>query len=291
MNILNVHLQVADLKRSEEFYGETLGFKVADSGPQSIELRAESFGEPLLTLTEVANAAPRPQWSTGLFHAAILLPNRKELARVLKRLAERRYRMQGFADHGVNEAIYLADPDGNGIELYADRPQTEWPLSKDGLEMFTKALDVRDLMAELGDDAEDWSGIHSSTTMGHIHLQVSDLGKAEHFYHRTLGFDIMQKTFVGALFLSSDGYHHHIGLNTWSSRGASAAPKESVGLSRFTIGISDLVALRRVQLQCQSSGFALEEIQQAKNALPSLLVRDPDGIEIAFVVQERIFVN
>ena len=291
MRILNVHLQVADLVRAEEFYCGILGFKVATTGPQSIELRAESFGDPIIRLTEVPNATPRLEPSTGLFHVAILLPNRKELARILKRLAEVRYRLQGFADHGVSEAIYLADPDGNGIELYADRPRTEWPITDDGLEMYTKALDVDDLMVELGTDVQEWKGIHPATTMGHIHLQVSDLGKAEHFYHRTLGFDIMQKTFVGALFLSADGYHHHIGLNIWNSKGASPAAKDAVGLSRFTVEMSDLIALRHIQLQCQRSGIELEEVQPDKSSMPSLLVRDPDGIEVEFVVQERIFVN
>lgn len=291
MRILNVHLQVADLGRAEEFYCDLLGFKVASTGPQSLELRAESFGNTIMTLTEVPDATPRPASSTGLFHAAILLPNRKELAKVLKRLVERRYRLQGFADHGVSEAIYLADPDGNGIELYADRPKSAWPFTDDGLEMYTKALDVDDLMSELGADIQEWKGIHAATTMGHIHLQVSDLGKAEHFYHRTLGFDIMQKTFVGALFLSAGGYHHHIGLNIWNSKGASPAPKDAVGLTRFTVEMSDLISLRHIQLQCQQSGFVLEEIQQDKSSMPSLLVRDPDGIEVEFIVQERIFVN
>jgi catechol 2,3-dioxygenase len=274
-----------------EFYADILGFEPVDEDGRILELFSDIDGEPLVTIEELPNAAPRPEFSTGLYHVAFLMPTRKELARILARLAEKRYPLQGFADHGVSDAIYLADPDGNGIELYADKPRDEWPKKNGTIEMFTHPLDLENLLSEITGDTPAWEGIHPETTIGHIHLQVSDLSKSGPFYHDNLGYDIVQKSFPGALFVSTGGYHHHIGLNTWNSRGASAPPDGSVGMVRFSVETADLITLRHLQVQFLHKGVQFEEIPSENNSMPALMVHDPDGIEIQIVVQQRVLVN
>ena len=291
MRINNVHLLTRDLQRLKSFYTEILGFNCVDEEEGILDLCTEIGQDPLLTVEEETTAQDRPAGSPGLYHIAILMPTRKDLARHLKRLAEERYPMQGFADHGVSEAIYLADPDGNGLELYVDRPAESWPRKKGEIEMFTKPLDLEDLLSELKNDSDAWDGIHPDARVGHIHLQVSDLSKSGTFYHDVLGYDITQKNFPGALFLANDGYHHYIGLNTWNSKGAVPAQKGSAGLVRFSIETLDLITLRHLQVQFLHKGIAFEEIPSENNSMPSLLVTDPDGLEIEIVVQQRVLVN
>lgn len=291
MKISSIQLRTSNLARLREFYVDVLGFEPGEEEGDILELFSDIDQDPLVTIEEYPEATPRPEFSTGLYHVAFLMPNRTELARILARLAEKRYPLQGFADHGVSEAIYLADPDGNGIELYADRPQAEWPMKKGELEMFTHPLDLENLLSEIGDVASEWDGIHPETTVGHIHLQVSDLSKSGPFYHGILGYDIVQKNFPGALFLSTGGYHHHIGLNTWNSNGALAPPIGSAGLVRFSVETADLITLRHLQVQFLHKGVQFEEIPSENNSMPSLLVRDPDGIEIEIIVQQRVLVN
>ena len=291
MKISSIQLRTANLTGLRDFYADTLGLEPREVNEGTLELFADIDGEPLVTLEEHADAMPRPEFSTGLYHVAFLMPSRKELARLLARLAEQRYPLQGFADHGVSEAIYLADPDGNGIELYSDRPRDQWPQKKGALEMFTHPLDLENLMSELGDSDEEWDGIHPETTVGHIHLQGSDLAKSGAFYHDILGYDIVQKDFPGALFMSTGGYHHHIGINTWNSKNAPTPPTNSTGLVRFSIETADLITLRHLQVQFLHKGIQFEEIPSSSNTMPSLTVHDPDGIEIKIVVQQRVLVN
>ncbi len=291
MKINNIRLLTRDARRLKSFYTDILGFysELQDDG--IIDLSAEIGQGPLITLEESTSAQDRPGGSPGLYHVAILMPTRKDLARHLRRLAEERYPLQGFADHGVSEAIYLADPDGNGIELYVDRPADAWPRKKGEIEMFTKPLDLEDLLSELERGEPAWDGIHPDARIGHIHLQVSDLTTSGAFYHDVLGYDITQKNFPGALFLASDGYHHHIGLNSWNTKGSVPAPKGSAGLARFSIETLDLITLRHLQVQFLHKGITFEEIPSENNSMPSLVVSDPDGIEIEIVVQQRVLVN
>jgi catechol 2,3-dioxygenase len=291
VRISSAQLRTANLDRLSDFYVEVLGFEPVEHEHGELGLYADIDGDPLIVLTESMEATPRPDFTTGLYHIAILFPNRKELAKVLARLSEKRYPLQGFANHGVSEAIYIADPDGNGIELYRDLPREEWPRKNGEIEMFTKPLDLEDLLTELGDEPKEWDGIHPETTLGHIHLQVSDLTKSGAFYHDILGYDIVQKSFPGALFLSTGGYHHHVGLNTWNSKGASSAPKGSAGLVRFSIETSDLITLRHLQVQFLHKGVSVHEIPSENNSMPALVVHDPDGIEIEIVVHQRVLVN
>lgn len=291
MRISSIHLRTANLDRLSDFYVEVLGFEPVEHENGDLGLYSDIDGDALIVISESAEAQPRPEFTTGLYHLAILVPNRKELAKVLARLSEKRYPLQGFADHGVSEAIYLADPDGNGIELYRDRARENWPRKNGEIEMFTKPLDLENLLTELGDEPKEWDGIHPETTVGHIHLQASDLAKSGQFYQDILGYDIVQKNFLGALFLSTGGYHHHVGLNTWNSKGASPAPKGSVGLVQFSVETSDLITLRHLQVQFLHKGVSVKEIPSENNSMPALVVHDPDGIEIQIVVHQRVLVN
>lgn len=291
MRITDIHLATHDQDRLQAFYQNILGFKSEEQDDGSLNLCTEIGSDPLIRITEDLTAPERSEATPGLYHVAILMPNRKALARHLRRLAEERYPLQGFADHGVSEAIYLSDPDGNGLELYVDRPLESWPRKKGEIEMFTKPLDLEHLLDELKDDTTPWNGIDPDARVGHIHLQVSDLARSGNFYHDILGYDITQKNFPGALFLATGGYHHHIGLNIWNTRGSAPAQKGSVGLLRFSVETLDLITLRHLQVQFLHKGVAFEEIPSENNSMPALRVYDPDGIEIQVVVQQRVLVN
>ncbi|HEY5573409.1 MAG TPA: VOC family protein [Anaerolineales bacterium] len=238
-----VHLRVSDRERARAFYAELLGFKAVQSQqtPEQDTLLLSATGEePIhLLLTEKPGARPKPPQTCGLFHVAIRLPDRQALARVFKRLLAHNWAFQGFSDHGVSEALYLADPDGLGLELYRDRPREEWPRQNGQIEMRTNPLDLQDLLAEVDNDSVPWDGIHPGTDIGHVHLQVSELAEAENFYHILLGLEVTQRSYPGALFFSAGGYHHHVGTNIWSSRGAPPAPQDAVGLISFSLEIPD----------------------------------------------------
>ena len=207
-------LAVADAEHSLRFYGDLLGFEIVRTEGPRIELGAG--GATLLILEARPGLLPRPSATTGLYHAAILLPSRTDLAHVLRRLLEANYPI-GASDHLVSEALYLSDPDENGLEIYRDRPRAEWRYQPDGqVIMDTLRLDFAGVLSELRRDSAPWNGIPAGTRIGHMHLQVGDLAQARVFYHDVLGFDIMADlSSYGALFLSAGGYHHHIGLNIW----------------------------------------------------------------------------
>jgi len=213
-----VRLQVADLDRSLEAYRATLGFEVLEREGGRLRLGAEGGGPPLIELIERPKSRPAPRFGRlGLYHFAILLPNREALGRILVHL-RRRSVSPGMSDHGVSEALYLRDPDGLGIEIYADRPRDRWSVRGSELQMDTKPLDEVDVIA--ASDGRPWTGMPDGTTIGHIHLHVGDLELAREFYHSDLGFDVTAWTYSGALFFSAGGYHHHLGVNTWAGTDA-----------------------------------------------------------------------
>lgn len=236
--ISSITLQVPSIRESLAFYQDMLGFVVTGTDGSRTALSAQQKGKPLVFLAEKGDAIPRPSRTTGLFHVAFLFPGRKELAEVFQRLHKHGWPFQGFADHGVSEALYLADPHGNGIELYTDRPREQWPYRNGELRMITEPLDLDSLLAELG-RKDDGTPDQSPTRIGHIHLNVSDLGKARRFYHELLGFTVTQGTFPGALFVAAGGYHHHFGLNVWNGPGAPASPPDAIGLVRLGIEITE----------------------------------------------------
>ena len=219
-------LRVRDLGLVESFYSTLLGLRVTERRDDGISL-APAQARFSVHLLSDPGAPVRPRPSLGLYHFALLLPDRPSLAAVVRRLLERRWALEGASDHGVSEALYLHDPEGNGIELYRDRPRETWPVEQGQVAMTTSPLDVDDLLAA----APAGAPLHPEARLGHIHLHVGDLGEGERFYASTLGLTVTQRTYAGALFLSAGGYHHHVGLNTWA-RGR-RAPDGATGLTRY----------------------------------------------------------
>jgi catechol 2,3-dioxygenase len=242
----SVTLVVKDLSRLVGFYEGALGFVRQGHEAGTVTLGASLNGPPLVILVDRPDAVVRPVRAPGLFHTAFLYPSRKELARILQRLVQLGTKFQGFADHLVSEAIYLADPEGNGVELYADRPRDKWRWSGSNVEMATESLDLEGLMAELGERDISWRGTPPDTRIGHIHLQVSDLPLAEAFWSGAVGFDVVQRTYPGALFVSAGQYHHHIGLNIWNSRRTSIPDEELTGLRSFSIQLPEQASLTEI---------------------------------------------
>ena len=237
-HIGHVSLTVRDLNRSVLFYRDVLGFTEAGSPKEGAASTAIALGPPggrgLLELHENTNAIPKPGRSTGLYHFAILVPSRAALGRSLRRLFEKRWPLSGASDHLVSEALYLDDPDGLGIEIYRDRPRTEWPIRNGQLAMATDPLDLQAVYDEPGADAP-WAGLEAGTIIGHVHLHVPHLDTAEQFYCGRIGFEPTVRGYPGALFVAAGGYHHHLGLNTWTGIGAPPPPENAVGLRTFTI--------------------------------------------------------
>jgi catechol 2,3-dioxygenase len=233
-SIGKVRLRVADLDDLTTFYERVVGLQAVERGGEVTRLGAAD-GEPLIELVGAPDAPPAPSFSTGLFHLAILVPERAELALSLQRVAAAGWRLTGASDHLVSEALYLQDPEGNGIEIYRDRPREEWRRNGDELAMATLPLDIESILGELDSSERQTNGMPRGTTMGHVHLQVADIPAAERFYNRALGLDVTVRSYPGALFLSAGGYHHHLGLNTWQSEGAPPPPEGSLGLDRYEL--------------------------------------------------------
>ena len=231
------HLRVASLDRSESFYAGALGLHPQRTASGELTLHAAPGSPPLLTLREIPGLAPAPDHAPGLFHLALLVPTRAALARILRRLAAQRTELQGLSDHGVSEAIYLADPDHNGLELYADRPRTEWPQRAGKLTMFTRPLDVPGLLASAPDERP--AGLPPGTTLGHVHLRVASLPAAEHFATADLHLDVVTREYPGAIFFSADGYHHHLATNTWGARADISTPPHA-GLDSVEASVTGL---------------------------------------------------
>jgi len=237
--LLGARLRVASLERSAAFYSGVLGLHATPgvrSGEQNFSPDFE--GQPLLTLVETPGAVPAAGDAAGLFHLALLVPNRAALARVLLRLSERRAVLQGLSDHRVSEAIYLADPDGNGLEIYADRPKSGGAGSG-AVDMTTQTLDIPDLLSAAPDRRP--SGLPPGTRLGHVHLRVTDLNEAERFYTEKLPLVVSTRNYPGALFFAADGYHHHVAANTWGVR--RSQPKEAhAGLEAVLAAVPGLKA-------------------------------------------------
>jgi len=271
-----VHLTIADLDRSVQFYERHLGFQCHRRTEKTASLGAGSA--ELLVLSQ-CESAPRMRRATGLYHFAILVPSRVELARSLRRLVEAGTLLQGFADHGVSESVYLTDPDGNGIEIYQDRLRSEWPFVAGRLQMRVDPLDVDKVLTELVGEEDRDTGLAGGTAMGHIHLHVARLADAEAFYVATLGFDLIQRYGDSALFLSAGGYHHHIGLNTWAGVGAPPPPPGAIGLRHFVVRVPDERALGRLVARITAAGIPIED------HAGGLLIRDPSANAMVLAAQ------
>jgi catechol 2,3-dioxygenase len=240
------HLTVTDVDRSIAFYQDAIGLRVhrRENGTAALGTGAED----VLVLTEQPGARP-PGRHAGLYHVALLYPSREELAQALHRIVATHTPVEGMSDHGTHEAIYLPDPDGNGLELAADRPRSEWP-ELTAYAIGPQPLDVRDLYAAAGEPRRQAEGVRT----GHLHLHVGDLDAARAFYRDVVGLDVMTEM-PSAVFLSHGGYHHHVAANVWRGRGVPPAPDDAVGLRHWTVVLED------------GDDFAAEEG----------LLRDPSG--------------
>ena len=260
-----VHLTVADLDRSLDYYREQIGLEVLDQSDGRASLGGRG-GTELLGLVEEPGAQPADGY-TGLYHFALLVPERRDLARWLAHAGRDRVQLTGLSDHFVSEAIYLRDPDHHGIEIYADRPRDAW----EGIvmeRMTTMPLDVESLLGELDDpQSEPFEGLPGGTVMGHVHLRVADIADTIHFYRDVLGFGLMAALGAQAAFLAAGGYHHHLGANTWESAGAPPPPDGSASLRHATIVVPDDEAREAVLARVAAEGQTPE----------GSIVRDPSG--------------
>ncbi|HLZ57398.1 MAG TPA: VOC family protein [Ktedonosporobacter sp.] len=268
-HIGSVTLAIASLERSLSFYEQVLGFHVIENSGK-VAVLGTTTGVPLLALIEQEHAQPQPARTTGLYHFAILVPSRTDLARSLYHLAASSYRLDGYADHLVSEALYLSDPDGNGIEIYRDRPRDTWRWNTGQIRMASDPIDIEGMLEEGRHSPSEWAGLAPQTMIGHMHLRVADIQQARTFYGDLLGFATTAQM-PGALFISAGGYHHHLGLNTWQSRNAPRPAPDTVGLRFFTIQLPDQAALQQVQARLQAANIPVEQLDT------SLALRDPWG--------------
>lgn len=269
-----VELKVVDLQRSLEFYEKVIGFKVLEQQADKVYLTADGK-TALLSIEQPANIMPTQQKTTGLYHFALLLPTRSDLGAILRHFSDTNTRI-GAGDHLVSEALYLNDPDGNGIEIYTDRPDTEWKWENEYVEMATLQIDAQSILAEGANTA--WNGLPAGTVMGHIHLHVGDLDAANKFYS-ALGFGVMTPNYPGALFMGSGKYHHHIGLNTWAGVGAPPTPENVVGLKAFSVVYPTNEELQEAITKVKSLGTDILE----ENGV--FTVKDPSQNKIKLIVK------
>ncbi|MEO6068514.1 MAG: VOC family protein [Gemmatimonadota bacterium] len=267
-----VQLQIADLARSVDYYQKTLGLQVVDRNAKRADLAPLGTSTPLVVLHEQkgARAAPR-RGRLGLFHFAILIPDRPSLGRFVRHLGDIGAQA-GAADHLVSEAFYLQDPDNLGIEIYADRPRTSWRRVDRELMMATDPIDVPALVAAAGDTK--WSGMPAGTTMGHLHLHVGDLADAAAFYSEALGFDRTVWEYPGALFMGAGGYHHHLGNNLWAGSGAVAPSADDAQLLEWTMEFPDVASRELGVESLERAGHKLERQEG------SMVAKDPWGTKV-----------
>ncbi|MFN8718719.1 MAG: VOC family protein [Gemmatimonas sp.] len=266
-----VRLQVTDLDRSIAWYVQVLGLAVIARQDTAAALGVPGNAEPLMILEHRAGSRPvRPGSRLGLYHVALLLPDRAALGRFIQHLAQHGLRA-GASDHLVSEAVYLQDPDGLGIEVYADRSPAHWRRAGRELQMATDPLDIAAVVASAQGGA--WTGAPAGTSIGHVHLHVGDLDVANAFYHAALGFDRMVWRYPGALFLAAGGYHHHLGINTWAAGAAAPGPDEAqlLGWTLVLPAAADVAALAR------SAGLAGYDVTRSDQGV---LLADPWGTRL-----------
>ncbi|HVN56081.1 MAG TPA: VOC family protein [Anaerolineaceae bacterium] len=279
--IAYANLIVASMTRALSFYKDKLGLQVIHRQNGTAILSSSQSQPSALILTEDREAEPKPPSTTGLYHVAIRFPNRAGLGRALQGLIQQGWRFIGAADHGVSEAIYTVDPDGNGLELYADKPRSVWPRKNGQIAMVSDPLDLNNLLNSAGDVREN---AHPGIGVGHIHLQVGDLDRSRAFYRDLLGLEVTQEDFHGALFLAAGKYHHHIGLNIWAGKGAPRPPANSVGLKSFGLRVPDRTSRNLLADRVREAGLPVEEKQDPLSSQKSLLFHDPDGNGVELLI-------
>lgn len=288
-HIGRVRLRVADLERSLGFYRDVLGFSVTRDEGRVITLspggESESVGDDaapvsqaLIVLEETPGIASRPRRpvTTGLYHVALLVPTRRALGRALIGLGVSRYPLRGMSDHAVSESLYLDDPDGNGLEIYADRPRAEWPRVDGGIVMTVDPMDVKAVLGAADERPGPWTGLPRETVVGHVHFTVSGLERSLEFYRDVIGFDVTMRipTLVA---VSAGGYHHHVNLNTWAGEGAPRDSEQMAGIASWELVIAD----------GDAHGMAVARVEGARarsgGRADAVAARDPDGIAVHLV--------
>lgn len=277
-HVSRVDLRVRDLSRTVDFYMRMIGLKVVESAGAKAAISATGQPPALLVLNEDIHAAPRLHRTTGIYHLAFRFPTRRDLAHVLQRLVRHDYGIEGASDHLISEAIYLSDPEGNGVELYTDRPRAEWPSRNGQIEVENRPLDLAALLASVGTELPP-PHAPPGTDIGHIHLHVSDLAEARRFYHEYLGFNVTMRL-SGALFFAAGWYHHHIGVNTWA--GTTPSPPNSVGLISYRFEVPVTEVLYCLQHRAPLAGYEARTVKSESGA-EILQIRDPNGnwLEVA----------
>lgn len=266
-----VHLRVRDLEVARKFYTRVLGLTAAEVPGGELSLSANGK-TPLLFFAEDRAAPPRDPRTTGLYHFALLVPSRAEFGHVLRHLAKTQYELDGLVDHTISEALYLTDPEGNGIEIARDYPRETWARAMGDMQRrpqtMNKPLDVEGVMRAADGEPREWDGISRGTVMGHVHLHVRDVEEALGFYRDVLGFDVMANL-GSAAFISAGGYHHHLGLNVWA--GPRPPAPGAVGLKHFTIELPSESERARVLARLAHAGARVEETAEGP------VVADPTG--------------
>lgn len=279
----HVQLKVSALARSIEYYTTIIGFKVLKQTETEAYLTADGQTS-LVSLVEVPNAAPLQPGFTGLYHLALLLPSRKDLGNIVQHFVNLNVRL-GAADHDVSEALYLNDPDGNGIEIYIDRDESDWTWSEgEQVHMVTEQLNFQPILAAA--DGK-WDGLPAGTVMGHVHLSVASLDKSEHFYTNVLDYKVVTRFGAQALFISTGKYHHHFGLNTWNSNNGHAPTEEMVGLKSVTVVLKDAAYAETVKQSLRDNDYVVEQFEAApqfggKQVFSTI---DPNGLRIVFTIE------
>ncbi|SHK15147.1 catechol 2,3-dioxygenase [Bradyrhizobium lablabi] len=274
MRVGMVTMRVRQLDPIADFYRDVLGLTVMERSGTAALLG--SGGVKLLALEAHPDAATESRSAAGLFHTAFLMPTRKDLARWLVHAAINRVPFSGFADHRVSESVYLDDPEGNGIEVYADRDPSLWQWSAGTVTMATDQLNIDDLLTLTDTRASDFATAPDGLRIGHVHLRVGDIAQAENFYHGTVGLDPTRRR-NGASFLSSGHYHHHLGMNVWQSAGAGRRDERATGLAWFSLEVEKQDLLAAQQERLRKAGAQLATVENGLEAV------DPWGTRVRLV--------
>lgn len=281
----HVQLKVSNLERSIEFYKEIIGFRVLEQNDNIAYLTVDGNCS-LISLVEVKDALPLRAGYTGLYHFALLLPTLKDLGNIVQHFMQHNVRI-GASDHHVSRALYLNDPDGNGIEIYVDREHTDWIWdNRHNIHMTTTYLDFNPILAAADGN---WDGLPANTVMGHIHLSVKSIPESERFYTNVLDFEKVLQYGPQALFVSTGQYHHHIGLNTWHSENGVPLPENAVGLKSYTVVLKDDEYAEKVKVSLQVNDYIVEMFEEAPafGGKQSFSTVDPSGIRIIFTTEGK----
>jgi len=276
-----VRYRTPDPEPLVKFYQGVLGFTLRSRSDRTVILGAPDRD---LVILEHAPGARRVDKATGLYHTAFLFPSHRDLVHLLGRIARTRTPVEGFNHHGTHEAIYLPDPDGNGVELAWDLPESEWPRQGTSIDFFRheKVFDPEEVLGEFEADTEPWNGIPEGSRVGHVHLHMGDFATTQAFYTEALGLDVMMASPQhGMLFLAGDGYHHHVGNNLWKGKNLPPAPDDAVGLIDYTLRV-DAEALPEVRRRLETQGHRPEDREGG------FFVKDASGIGITAVAATPI---